>query len=48
MKSSETDDYHTARMSNRFWGGLWTDLMIEQCMMCSIQRRCGLARGRPI
>ena len=25
--------YHTARKNNRFWGGLWTDLMIEQCMI---------------
>ena len=31
-----TEQYRTARRSDRFWGGLWTDLMIEQCIMRSM------------
>ena len=40
-----TDRYHTARMSDRFWGDLGTDLTIAQCMTCSIKRRYGLEVG---
>ena len=25
--------YHTVRRSNRYWAGLWSDLIIEQCLM---------------
>jgi hypothetical protein len=32
--------------SSRYWGGLWTDLVIEQVMMRSIKSRGGLTRGR--
>ena len=38
--------YHTIRRSNRFWAGLWTDLVIEQVMMRSIKSRGGLTRSR--
>ena len=38
--------YHTVRRSERFWAGLWTDLVIEQVMMRSIKSRGGLTRGR--
>ena len=38
--------YHTVRRSNRYWAGLWTDLIIEQVMMRSIKSRGGLTRGR--
>ncbi len=38
--------FHTIRRSNRFWAGLWTDLVIEQVMMRSIKSRGGLTRGR--
>lgn len=38
--------YHTVRRSSRYWGGLWTDLVIEQVMMRSIKSRGGLTRGR--
>ena len=41
-----TEGYHIARRCDRFWGGLWTDLMIEQCMMRSLKSRGGLTRGR--
>ena len=41
-----TEQYRTARRSDRFWGGLWTDLMIEQCIMRSIKSWDGLTRGR--
>ena len=40
------EGYHTARRCDRFWGGLWKDLMIEQCMMRSIKSRGGLTRGK--
>ena len=40
-----TEGYHTVTRSDRFWGGLWTSLMIEQCMMRSIKSRGGLTRG---
>ena len=38
--------YHTVRRSDRYWAGLWTDLIIEQVMMRSIKSRGGLTRGR--
>ena len=41
-----TEEYHTARRTDRFWGGLWTYLMIEQCMKRSIKSRGGLTRSR--
>ena len=38
--------YHTIRKSDRFWAGLWTDLVIEQSMMRTLKSRGGLTRGR--
>lgn len=43
-----TNGYHVVRRSNRLWGGLWTDLVIEQVMMRSLKSRGGLTRGRGI
>ena len=40
--------YHTVRQSDKFWAGLWTDLIIEQVMMRSHKSRGGLTRGRGI
>ena len=40
------EGYHTVRRSDRFWAGLWTDLVIEQVMMRSIKSRGGLTQGR--
>ena len=40
--------FHAVRRSNRFWAGLWTDLIIEQVMMRSIKSRGGLTRGRGV
>ena len=40
------EGYHTVRRKDRHWGGLWTDLVIEQAMMRSIKSRGGLTRGR--
>lgn len=40
--------FHAIRRNNRYWAGLWTDLIIEQVMMCSIKSRGGLTRGRGI
>ena len=38
--------FHTVRRADRYWAGLWTDLIIEQVMMRSIKSRGGLTRGR--
>ena len=32
--------------SDRFWGGLSTDLIIEQVLMCNLTNTGGLTRGR--
>ena len=40
--------YHTVRRSDRFWAGLWTDLIIEQVLMRSLKNRGGLTRGRGV
>jgi hypothetical protein len=34
------------RRSDRYWAGLWTDLVIEQALMRSLKSRGGLSRGR--
>ena len=38
--------FHSIRRTDRFWAGLWSDLVIEQFMMRSIKNRGGLTRGR--
>ena len=43
-----TNGYHTVRRSDRFWAGLWTDLIIEQVLMRTIKSRGGLTRGRGV
>jgi len=43
-----TNGYHTVRRSDRFWGGLSTDLLIEQTLMKTMKGRGGLTRGRGI
>lgn len=40
--------YHTVRRSDRFWAGLWTDLIIEQILMRGLKSRGGLTRGRGV
>ena len=40
--------FHTVRRTDRYWAGLWTDLVIEQVMMRSIKSRGGLTRGRGV
>ena len=42
------EGYHTIRRSDRYWAGLWTDLVIEQVMMRSIKSRGGLTQGRGV
>ena len=44
--SFKAHGYHSIRRSDRYWGGLWSDLIIEQVMMRSIKSRGGLTRGR--
>ena len=38
--------YHTVRRSDRYWGRLSTDLVIEQSLMRALKSRGGLTRGR--
>ena len=38
--------YHFVRRSDRYWGGLSTDLVIEQVLMRSVKSQGGLTRGR--
>ena len=40
--------YHTVRHSDRYWAGLWTDLIIEQVLIRSLKSREGLTRGRGV
>jgi len=40
--------FHTVRRTDKYWAGLWTDLVIEQVMMRSIKSRGGLTRGRGV
>ena len=42
----QTLGYHTVRRNDRFWSGLWTDLIIEQVLMRSLKSRGGLTRGK--
>lgn len=37
---------HVVRRSERLWGGISTDLAIEQCLMRALKTRGGLVRGR--
>ena len=38
--------YHCIRRTERYWAGLWSDLVIEQVMMRSLKCSGGLTRGR--
>ena len=38
--------FHAVRRSDRYWAGLWSDLVIEQTLMKSIKTCGGLTRGR--
>ena len=40
--------FHTVRRSDRYWSGLWTDLVIEQVLMRAVKSRGGLTRGRGV
>ena len=40
-----TDGFHVVRRSDRYWGGLSTDLTIEQVLMKSLKSTGGLTRG---
>ena len=37
--------YHSVWKSDRYWGGLWIELVIEQSMMRTLKSRGGLTRG---
>ena len=38
--------YRTIRRADKFWAGLWSDLIIERTLMRTIKNRGGLTRGR--
>lgn len=38
--------FHSVRRTDRFWGGLSLDLIIEQCLMKCVKGQGGLTRGR--
>ena len=40
------DGHHAIRRSDRFWAGLWSDLIIEQTLMRSLKCKGGLTHGR--
>lgn len=37
--------FHVIRRSERYWAGLGSDLVIEQCLMRSLKTTGGLTRG---
>ena len=39
------EGYHLVRRSDRYWGGLFTDLIMEQVPMRSVKTHGGLTRG---
>ena len=39
------EGFHAVHKRDRYWTGLWTDLVIEQVMMRSIKSQGGLTRG---
>ena len=40
------EGYHLVRRSDRYWGGLFTDLIIEQVLMRSVKTHGGRTRGK--
>ena len=40
------EGHHFIRRTDKFWAGLWPDLVIEQVLMRSLKNRGGLTRGR--
>ena len=40
------EGYHVVRRSDRYWGGLFTDLIIEQVLMRSVKTHGGLTQGK--
>ena len=38
--------FHSIKHTDQFWAGRWSNLVIEQFMMRSINNRGGLTRGR--
>ena len=40
------EGFHAVSRSDRYWAGLWSDLVIEQTLMKSIKTRGGITRGR--
>jgi len=46
MYNNLSSGSHSIRRFNRFWGGLLTDLIVEQVMMKAVKGRGGLTHGR--
>ena len=47
-KNFSEHGYHTGRRSDRFWAGLWTDLVIEQVLMRELKSCGGLTWGQGV
>ena len=45
-KMFKENKYHSVRHSDKYWAGLWSDLIIEQVTMRSVKSRGGFIRGR--
>jgi hypothetical protein len=43
-----TKEFFTVRRSEKFWSGVWTNMTIEQVLVCSMKSYGGLTRGRGI
>ena len=46
--SFATHRYNTVRHIDRYWAGLWSDLIAEQVLMRSLKSRGGLTTGRGV
>lgn len=42
------DGHYAIRRSDHHWDGIWTDMIIEQCLMRSLKTSGGLTRGRGV
>ena len=48
FKNFTEKGYFTIRRTDKFWAGVWTDMTIEQTLMCSMKTSGGITHGRGI
>ena len=41
-----TEGFFTVRRSDKLWAGTWSDMIIEQFLICSMKTSGGLTRGQ--